>query len=274
VQRLSHAIVPDGSTRLSTLLFVAAAALSLSACAERGDFGRVKPGLWNDTAGPFLGKVSAMVREDPVSWSMMTDDEKELRNRAWQFITPTRERWGFEFQAGDLANKRIIPVRWAEQSAVSYHEALKNWSDRSQRSRYARLREDIENDRLLLGGFVAVACRVQEMDRVRVRALDRLEEQDPYVRSQAEARVTENQTLVRNVFENSRQRLDAYRYSLEHLVVESPDRDAVKVERVLTAYDADRAGLERCATRGSIRAIPSGPDVRFMPKTEAEKPPK
>ena len=257
-----------------SVLLAASLALVVGGCAEKGDFGRVKPGLWNDTAGPLLGKASAMLREEPVSWSMMTDDEKELRNRAWQFITPTRERWGFEFQAGDLANKRIIPVSWAGQSAVSYHEALKNWSDRSQRSRYARLREDIENDRLLLGGFVAVACRVQEMDRVRTRALDRLDDPDPYVRSQAEARVDENQTLVRNVFENSRQRLDAYRYSLGHLVVESPDRDAVKVERVLTAYDADRAGLERCTSPGRVRAIPSGPDVRFMPKTEVEKPPK
>lgn len=266
--------MPSGLTRLAALLLVAATAVSLSACAERGDFGRVKPGLWNDTAAPLLGKVSAMVREDPVSWSMMTDDEKELRNRAWQFITPTRERWGFEFQVGDLANKRIIPVSWAGQSAVSYHEALKNWSDRSQRSRYARLREDIENDRLLLGGFVAVACRVQEMDRVRVRALDKLEDPDPYVRSQAEARIDENQTLVRNVFADSRQRLEAYRYSLEHLVVESPDRDAIKVERVLTAYDADRAGLERCTSPGRVRVSPAGPDVRFMPKSEAEKPPK
>lgn len=256
------------------LLLSALIGLGVGGCAEKGDFGRVKPGFWNDKAGPLLGRASAMVREEPVSWSMMTDDEKELRNRAWQFITPTRERWGFEFQAGDLANKRIIPVSWAGQSAVSYHEALKNWSDVSQRSRYARLREDIENDRLLLGGFVAVACRVQEMDRVRVRALDRLEDQDPYVRSQAEARIDENQTLVRNVFEDSRQRLEAYRYSLEHLVVESPDRDAVKVERVLTAYDADRAGLERCAPRGRVRAVPSGPDVRFLPKTEIEKPPK
>jgi hypothetical protein len=255
-------------------LLAAAAALLLSGCAEKGDFGRVKQGFWSESAGPLLGRGSAMARQEAVSWSMMTDDEKELRNRAVYFVTPTRERWGFEFQAGDLANNRVVPVKWAEQSAGSYHEALKNWSDRSQRSRYARLREDIENDRILLGGFAAVACRVQEMDRVRVRALDRMELPAPDVRAQAEARVAENQAVVLTVYEDSRQRLDAYRYSLELLVVESPDRDAVKVERVLTAYDADRAGLERCASRLRITAAPAGPNVRFLPKTEVEKPPK
>jgi hypothetical protein len=257
-----------------TACLAAAALLALAGCTPRGDFDRVQPGFWNDTAAPFLGKWSATMRQEPVSWSMMTDDEKELRTRAWQFITPTRERWGFEMGVGDMANQRLVPVRMAEQSAVSYHEALKNWSDRSQRSRYARLREDIENDRVLLGGFVAVACRVQEMDRVRVRALDRIKDDDPTVRGQAEARVQENQTLVRTVFDNSRQRLDSYHYSLEHLIVESPDRDAVKVERMLTAYDADHAGLERCTSKGRVTATPAGPNVRFLPKTEVEKPPK
>lgn len=262
---------------LRCVLAVSGLAAMLAGCAERGDFGRVKPSLWNDTTGPFIGKLAAGAREEPVSWSMMTDDEKELRSRAYQFIVPTRERWGFEWDVGDLAAKRIIPNKAAQQDVITYFEGLKSWSDRSQRSRYERLRQDIENDRQLMGPFVATACRVQEMDRVRLKALDRIGDPDPSVREQAKARVSENEMVVRNVFDNNAQRTAAYRYALEHLIVESPDRDAVRVERVLTAWEADRVGLERCAPRAgiSVSAGASGPPVRYMPKSDKpELPPK
>ena len=70
--------------------------------------------------------------------------------------------------AGREFQSRLMVGTGKFSSPVAMRDAL----DRMY-ARQARLREDIENDRLLLGGFVAVACRVQEMDRVRVRALDR-----------------------------------------------------------------------------------------------------
>ncbi len=243
-------------------------AAALAGCAETGDFGRPKPTLWNDTAGPLLGKGMATVREEPVSWNMLTDDEQELRNRAYRFLTPAKEQWGFERQIADMATKRIIPGSMVPKDPTTYHSAMKSFDDRSPRSRYQRLREDIDNDRILLGPYVAVACRVQEMDAVRLKALDRMSETSEWQASQARARVAENEALTSWVFEETVFRLASYRYSLENLVIESPDRDAIKVERVLTAFESDRAGLERCGRRGNINMTPSGPSVRYHPKPE------
>lgn len=251
------------------------AAALLAACAETGDFGRPKPTFWNATAGPLIGKGAATIREESVSWSMLTDDEQELRNRAYRFLTPAKEQWGFERELADLATKRIIPANLVPKDPTAYHAAIKSSSDRSPRSRYQRLREDIDNDRQLLGAYVAVACRVQEMDAVRLKALDKIQEPGEWQAAQARARVAENEALTSWVFEETIFRLASYRYSLENLVIESPDRDALKVERVLTAFESQRAGLERCGRRGGITVAPAGPGVRWHPKPDApEKPPK
>jgi hypothetical protein len=244
---------------------------ALAGCAETGDFGRPKPTFWNDTAGPLLGKGMATVREEPVSWSLLTDDEQELRNRAYRFLTPAKEQWGYERQIADLAVKRVIPGNMVPKDPTAYHRAIQSSGDISPRARYQRLREDIDNDRILLGRYVAVACRVQEMDVIRLKALEKMDEPGEFQAAQARARVAENEALTAWVFEETVYRLASYRYSLENLVIESPDRDAIKVERVLTAFDADRAGLERCGRRGGVTVSPAGPSVRYHPKPD--KPP-
>jgi len=259
-------------SRLLLGLICAGCAAALAGCAETGDFGRPKPTFWNDTAGPLLGKGMATLREEPVSWNMLTDDEQELRNRAYQFLMPAaRDASTFQTQVADLATKRVIPASMVSKDPTAYLSALRSSADVSPRSRYQRLREDIENDRLLLGPFVAVACRVQEMDVVRLKALDKMQDPGAHQAAQARARVAENEALTAWVFEETVFRLGSYRYALENLVIESPDRDAIKVERVLTAYESDRAGLERCGRRGGVTVTPSGASVRYHPKPD--KPP-
>ncbi|MHB2167819.1 hypothetical protein [Alsobacter sp. R-9] len=256
------------------VLGAVALALLLAGCAETGDFGRPKPNLWNETTGPLVGKFAATAREEPVSWSMLTDDEQELRKRAWHFLMPNREQWGFEKQLADLAAKRVIPADLVPKDSTAYFGALKEWGDRSPRSRYQRLREDIDNDRQLLGSYIAVACRVEEMDAVRIKALDKIDEVTDWQAEQARNRVAENEALTAWVLDESVFRLAGYRYALQHLVIESPDRDAVKVERTLTAYAADRVGLERCGRRGTVKVEPAG-GARYHPRPDKpEKPPK
>lgn len=253
-------------------LVLAACAAALGGCAETGDFGRPKPTFWNDTAGPLMGKGMATLREEPVSWNLLTDDEQELRNRAYQFLMPAaRDASAFQRQVADLATKRVIPGSMVPKDPTLYHASMKSSADVSPRSRYQRLREDIENDRLLLGPFVAVACRVQEMDVIRIKALEKMQDPGANEAAQARARVAENEALTAWVFEETVYRLGSYRYSLENLVIESPDRDAIKVERVLTAYESDRAGLERCGRRGGVSVTPAGSSVRYHPKPD--KPP-
>jgi hypothetical protein len=83
--------------------------------------------------------------------------------------------------------------------------------------------------------------------------------------------VAENDALIAWVQSTLDTRIVEYRFALERLVVATPDRDAVRSERQLTALEIDRAGLMRCSGRGAIAVAPLGPAVRYTPR--AEKPP-
>lgn len=257
--------------RLAILAFP----LLLPACAQTGDFGRPEPTLYTQTIAPLGGKVAALARGEPASFSMLTDDEQELRNRAYQFLMPSRPRAAFDTQLADLMATRILPRDTIGFDETAYFQALWLRGDRSVRARYQALREDMENDRLLLGPFVATACRVKETDRIRMQAMDRLTEVAEIIRLQARNRVDENAELVRWVYESVDQRLGAYRFALQNMVVETPDKDGIKVERELTAFDSDRQGLERCATKKVSVDFGGAGGPRYHPRAEKpELPPK
>src|SRR4051812_43878224 len=84
----------------------AALAAALSACAETGDFGRPKASVWNDVVLPVTGSISAQARGEAVSSYPFTDDEDELRRRAWRFIAPAHERSWFERILADVVATR------------------------------------------------------------------------------------------------------------------------------------------------------------------------
>jgi hypothetical protein len=247
----------------------------LAGCAETGDFGRPKPNLYNDTLAPWTGTVASMARGEASSVSLLTDDERELRNRAYNYLMPAKPRVEFERQFADFARHRIAPHPPVSQDPSLYYQALWLRADRSPMARYQALREDIENDRLLLGPFVATACRVKEADRIRMQAMDKLPEVSEIVKQQATARVDENADLVSWVNFQADQRLAGYRYALQNMVVETPDKDAIKVERVLTGYEADRVGLERCGGKRVSVDFAGPPAKRYTPRPEKpELPPK
>jgi hypothetical protein len=87
-------------------------ALLLASCAETGDFGRQKPGFWQDTVVPAMGRSAAYARDEPVAWGLLTDDEQELRRRAWHFVMPPQARNGLERQAAAAALARIAGLDW------------------------------------------------------------------------------------------------------------------------------------------------------------------
>lgn len=255
---------------------VPALAFVLTACAQTGDFGRPQPNLFNDTIAPFTGTVAAQARKEPASFALLTDDEQQLRNRAYQFLMPARPRSEFDRQLSALTTNRVLPKDALGLDPAAYFQVLSARADRSPAARYQALREDMENDRLLLGPFVAVACRVKEADRIRLQAMDKLPDVADVVKLSAENRVAENTALVRWVYESVDLRVVAYRFALQNMVVETPDRDAIKVEREFTAFDADRLGLERCSSKSvtvEMAARPSTP--RYTPRPEKpELPPK
>lgn len=238
------------SVALRAALCLAAAA-ALAACTETGDFGRPKPSLFTETVAPWTGTTFAALRSEPISVAMLTDDERQMRDRAYHFLMPAQERSFFDRQLADLAARRVVSPDLTEQHETEYYTVLTNQPDRSPRARYQRLREDMEADRLLMGPFVALVCRVNEADKIRLKAAEHLPPDDPS-RAQAEGRVGENEMLAGWVYGSMNERIVGYRYALEHLVVVSPDRDAVRVERQLIALESDRAGLERCVSHGTV----------------------
>jgi hypothetical protein len=243
----------------------------LAACQETGDFGRPLETTWTSSIMPSIGHHTARMRGEPASTFALTDDESELRARAFRFLMPAQDTDILSTQLKHFAQKRLIPASLGSFDERSYFASLQSQPDRSPRARYQRLREDIEADRQLMGPFVALACRVAEADRVRLKALAHMRQQNGDTIANAKDRVAENETLVQWVYTAIEERARSYRFALENLVVETPDRDAVRVERQLIGFDGDRAALMRCGavSAAALPATPSGP--RFTPRPE--KPP-
>ncbi|TCR61181.1 hypothetical protein [Bosea sp. BK604] len=227
------------SPRLAAALVLG---LTVAACTA-GDFGRPRPGVWNDVIGPELGFWAATARGEAASPFHLTDDEEQLRDRAWRFVMPAYARNYFDIQVSDLAYKRILPVE-AQSSAISdYFNGLTGVAYRSAASRYNRLAEDAHADRLLLSPFRGNAWRVVAADRVRMRAVDASPLVPPDQRGPAFARVVENEGVILWVCERIRFRMASYRYALANLVVEMPSREAIRAERSIMALEQEAGPL-------------------------------
>lgn len=233
------------------------AGLIASGCT--GDFGRPRPNLWSDTIAPQLGSWSAIYREEAVSNFRMTDDETQLRDRAWRFVMPAHERSLFEREVSAFAVARILPVAVQSSETADYHRALTSGSYVSQASRYARLAEDANADRLLIAPFRGNAVRVVAADRVRLRTVDGSPLVPPDKHDPAFARVVENEGLILWVCERVGFRIASYRYGLANLVVETPSREAVRAERSLMALEAEAAPMCRLPLIGVFGGAGAAP---------------
>jgi hypothetical protein len=221
-----------------------ALAIGLSACAETGDFGRPRANVWSGTLLPAAGGLAAAFREEPVSSFAFTDDEAELRDRAWRFLAPAHERAWFERQVSALVRARVLPLHLRPAHRSAYHAALVADPARSPVSRYRRLGEDVAADRALIAPFVLVASRVIEADRLRLRAVPFTGEATGASVGAAVARVAENRCVVAWVRQSLAERTDAYAHALEQLFLETPDPNAIEPERGIAALRTTRVLLE------------------------------
>ena len=213
-------------------------------CTETGDFGRPRPSFLNDVVLPATGSLAADVRGEPVSYYVHTDDEGELRDRAWRFVMPAHERSWFDRIVANLVRTRVLPPELRPADVTAYHRALMSGSFRSPASRYRRLSEDAVADAKLIGPFAAVAARVIAADGARLRGLAYVRHLDEVQVDQALARVTENRCLIAWVRDETLARLESYRYALEHLFIEAPQNEAVPAERSLAKFAAHRVTLD------------------------------
>ncbi|MCZ8044045.1 MAG: hypothetical protein O9330_16370 [Beijerinckiaceae bacterium] len=221
----------------------AALSLLLATGACTGDLGRPRQDIFSQVLAPQAGFWSATARGEAASHFRFTDDEEQLRDRAWRFVMPSHEKSIFQRRVSDLAHARILPAQMQSSAKSDYFNALTGGSFASQASRYARLAEDANADRLLIGPFRANAMRVVAADRVRMRTAESSPEVAPSQIDPAQARVVENEGLILWVCERVGFRIESYRYALANLVVEMPSREAIRAERAIMALEAEAGPL-------------------------------
>lgn len=230
----------------ASIVVALASGLGLAGCLSTdGDLGRPRPTVWTQLWAPQAGFASATARGEHASYFRFTDDEEQMRDRAWRFIMPGHERSTFQGELSNLASFRILPAAAAAGDVSDYFNALTSGSFSSQTSRYNRLAEDANADRLLIGPFRANATRVVSMDRVRMRAAEASPEAVAGKEEAAMARVIENEGLILWVCERIDFRIRSYRHALTNLVVEMPSREGVRAERAIMALEAEAGPLCR-----------------------------
>jgi len=211
----------------------------VAGCAQKGDFGRPKPGAWNGLIET-TGTLAARERGEPASPFPLTDDEATLRDRAWRFLMPAAGHDAFTDALANLTRSRVLPRSWRPDDPAAYYATLMDGPFRSPVSRYHRLSEDIGIDARLLPVFAATAARVIQADALRLRSLPFARSLDDRDLRHAAMRVAENRCLVVWVGAETDLRIGRYRYALEHLVAAVPSPEAALVERTLRALEGRR----------------------------------
>jgi len=255
------------------------AASALAGCqpaGHTGDFGRRADNVVTNSVLPKAGLFSAWARGEIVSLYPFTDDEIELRDRAWRFLMPAHDKAYLQQKLAELSYSRVLPPV-PHSGRSHYHLLLMSEDYRSVASRYHKIGQDIEADRQLMVPFSQTAARVCAADRVRIASLRHVRELNDVQAEQAAARVAENRGLVDWVRRDMREKAAAYRYALEHVTIEAPMREAIRAEQALLALESAQQTLDYwdgCgegallvppAGRGSRAVRPLGDAGRYAP---------
>ncbi len=255
----------SGIARPAALAAAIALASALAGCNQghTGDFGRRADNVVTNTVLPKAGLFSAWARGEMVSLYPFTDDEIELRDRAWRFLMPSHDKAYLQMKLAELSYTRVLPPI-PHSGLNNYHLLLMSEDYRSAASRYHKIGQDIEADRLLMVPFSQTAARVCAADRVRVASLKHVKQLNEVQAEQALIRVAENRGLVDWVRRDMREKAKAYRYALEHVTIEAPMREAIKAEQALIALESAQQTLDYwdgCG-EGALPVPPPGRGLR------------
>ena len=197
------------------------------------DFGRVRPSLRTDDMHRWMGPAVTEHYGERASQFRLTDDERMLRDLAYPLIEPSydRQRWYSVLNEYGLSGI-FQPHYWVYEES-GYAQAMFANPARSTETYYARMIDDIRNDIDRIGPFAVVARRVSDMDVRRDKSLRYVSDMTREEHANAVARMRENMLIARWVHQSLTERMHAYRFALERLVVSSPSRQAAEVERLL-----------------------------------------
>ncbi len=243
---------PSGPAAWLGLLAIAA---TLSGCAQTGDFGRKNPNVVNDRILPAMGDALARSRSEPVSPFRGTDNEQEMRDLAWAVVMPPLHEQYRGRVIAELRRTRILPADRLRLEKANYVRTLLAIDFRSSSARYARLIDDVVADTARVEPFFQSAARVDVDDRARRRTLETAPEVTPEERENALARIDENGLFIAWTRESFEERLVAYRYALDRLMIETPDPRA---DVALAALDAFAMVLKSLRPLGPQRGVFKG----------------
>lgn len=209
-------------------VFVFSALLFLGGCAN-SDFGEVNQVLVTDGIHDWIGRDSPGPHSVPPSKFEYTDDERMLRDLAYPLIEPPYDRQQWYSVAGEYGLYRLNLADYPK-----YFARIMDECHRSPSAVYARLIDDIRNDTTRLSQFFETAGRVVDIDVKRQKSLAYISGLTKYEQANALRRVRENAHVILIVRQSLSDRVAAYHFALERLVITTPSAQAVEVERSLS----------------------------------------
>lgn len=202
-----------------------------------GDLGRPEKSGIGETMLSALGKQRARMNGELVSSFNQTDEETQMRHKAWVLIYPPhasdwassslRDFLPHDFSFGihaftEAQRLRLTPTIDEAFDSRLYYDALRAERYRSHHTRYDRVVDDINKDRAAFDTFIPAAQRVVELDELRMQALSRLADMRPGEMQGAYARVDENRRFMGWVWRALQSRMRAYAHAIKRLEVETP----------------------------------------------------
>ncbi len=241
-----------GCGRATSFVFLIAAACLSGGCVLNGDFGRIRPELTADNMHDWVGRDAAVAVGGPISEFRTTDQERDLRDRAYALITPpyNRGRWDSVLREYGLDRD---PEKPRPFDRTEYLYKLHKVYRRSEASAYAQIVTDARNDVERLQPFFATATRVTDMDRRRKESLVHVSNLNPRERFNAIARNRENAAIIAWVCVALKERIASYRFALERLVVAVPNADAAEADRAIGLLSTRREQF--CGILGGTIAV-------------------
>ncbi|MPZ39099.1 MAG: hypothetical protein GEU95_13775 [Rhizobiales bacterium] len=221
-----------GSRRATAFVLLLTAAGLSGGCVLNGDFNRIRPELVSENMHDWVGRDAVAAVGGPISEFRTTDQERELRDRAYALIEPpyNRGRWNSVLREYGFKNDPENPKPF---DRTEYLYKLHKVYRRSEASAYAQIVTDARNDVERLGPFFTTAQRVTDMDKRRAQSLVHVSDLNPRESGNAVARNRENAAIIAWVCVALKERVASYRYALERLVIAVPSPGAAEADRAI-----------------------------------------